>query len=955
MIFSLVFFVVFNTPISAAAIIVERVSVDNSGIQGDAGSIDISISEDGRYVAFNSLASNLVPGDTNGASDAFVYDRQTDVIERVSVDSLGAEASSVVYGGISISSSDGRYVSFSSVATNLVAGDSNGVEDVFVYDRNTDTVERVSLSSAGVQGGGASDLPSISADGRYVAFRSFATNLVAGDTNGKADIFVYDRNTDTIERVSLSSAGAQSNQHSLLPVITSDGRYVAFESTSDNLVPGHTNGQFDIFVYDRNADTIEVVSDDYLGSQSNNVSLNPQVSSDGTYTVFQSFASDIVSDDTNSTIDIFVYDRNTDTTERVSLSSAGVQGNGPSTIPTISQDGRYVSFLSAASNLVSDDTNGVADIFVFDRQTDTIERVNISSSGEEANAISDKNFISGDGQYISYVSSATNLVSDDTNGADDVFVAEIVFNEDPTDISLSPSSISENENSGTNIGNLTATDADAGDTHTFTFSCTTPGADDGSFSISGDLLIAEETFDFETKSSYAICVRATDSENATYDENITITINDLDESSGGGGGGGGPGPSDSGDDPTPDPEPDPTPVPTPDPEPTPDSAPEPIPEPEPAPEPDPLPEPTPEPDPAPGPLDDAGPSEESEPRDSNSPFGDVKGAIEHEFELIKLGLQEETPNDIANTVSVAGVALPTIAFVVAQPAVAANLISIPIRLWNLIPIWLGLRRRKRPWGTVYDSVTKQPLDPVYVSLRSLNGREVATTITDMDGRFGFLVPPGRYKIVARKDNYDFPSKKLGGQQSDQLYGNLYDGSEIEISGEENILIKNVPMDSGSFNWNEFQKSENKQLMKFYSKREIFLAHIAGVAFWGGLVSSLVLLVTGPSTLNYILLGVYAAVFILRLFGVKPKKPGYVSEAGSGFPLSFGLVKVYSKALKKEIAHAIIGKTGKYYVLVPNGEYYVKIEKKIGEDEYKEIYTSETFRVKKGFIGQNFEV
>jgi hypothetical protein len=301
------------------------------------------------------------------------------------------------------------------------------------------------------------------------------------------------------------------------------------------------------------------------------------------------------------------------------------------------------------------------------------------------------------------------------------------------------------------------------------------------------------------------------------------------------------------------------------------------------------------------------------------------------------------------------VALPTVAFVVAQPAVATNLVSIPVRLWNLIPIWLGLRRKKRPWGTVYDSVTKQPLDPVYVSLRNLSGKEVATTITDLDGRFGFLVPPGRYTISAKKDNYEFPSKKLNSTENDRVYGTVYDGQEIEIAGEEDLLIKNLPMDSKNFNWNEFEKARNKQLMKFYSKREIFLANIAGVAFWGGLISSLLLLYTGPSPLNYILLGVYAFVLLLRLCGIKPKKPGYVVESQTGFPLSYGIVRIFSTALNQEIAHAVIGKTGKYYILVANGDYYAKIERKVGEDAYEEVFTSLPFRVKKGFIGNNFTI
>jgi hypothetical protein len=184
---------------------------------------------------------------------------------------------------------------------------------------------------------------------------------------------------------------------------------------------------------------------------------------------------------------------------------------------------------------------------------------------------------------------------------------------------------------------------------------------------------------------------------------------------------------------------------------------------------------------------------------------------------------------------------------------------------------------------------------------------------------------------------------------------LYAGEEIEITGAEDLVIKNIPMDSISFNWNEFTKAENKKLMKFYSKRDVFLAKIASVAFWFGLVLSLFIMFTGPSPLNYILAGIYGVVLILRFLGVKPKKPGVIVEKETGYPLSFGLVKIFSAALQKEVGHAVIGKTGRYYVLVPKGEYYVEIQKKVGEDLYQSAYKSGPFEAKKGFIGRNFEV
>jgi TolB protein len=183
-------------PFESEARNIERVSVDNSGVEGNDSSLNPSISSDGRYVAFQSYATNLVTGDNNSRYDVFVYDRDTGEIERVSVDNSGVEGN-----GNSLNpsiSSDGRYVAFYSNATNLVAGDNNGSQDVFVYDRDTGEIERVSVDNSGVEGDGGSSYSSISSDGRYVAFYSDATNLVTGDTNTTADVFVSYTVPDTL-------------------------------------------------------------------------------------------------------------------------------------------------------------------------------------------------------------------------------------------------------------------------------------------------------------------------------------------------------------------------------------------------------------------------------------------------------------------------------------------------------------------------------------------------------------------------------------------------------------------------------------------------------------------------------------------------------------------------------------------------------------------------------------
>ena len=324
-------------------------------------------------------------------------------------------------------------------------------------------------------------------------------------------------------------------------------------------------------------------------------------------------------------------------------------------------------------------------------------------------------------------------------------------------------------------------------------------------------------------------------------------------------------------------------------------------------------------------------------KDNNFSLGDILGE-DYEKEI--------------QAIPVVGLALPVLVFMVTQPAVAA---SIPVRIWSFIPTLFGLRRKRRPWGTVYDSVTKQPLDPVHLTLKDEYGKEIATTITDLDGRFGFLVPPGKYKISANKSDYEFPSKKLFGKEKDELYSNLYFNETIELKEEGEVLIKNIPMDATNFNWNEFSKNQNRELMKFYSQTEVFMSHVSNVLFYAGIFTSVVLIFTSPSPINIIVFGIYAVIFILRIFGVKPKKPGNVSEKDTGYPVPLSIMRIFSADLDREISHAVVNKNGKYYSLVPDNNYYVKISEKVGEDEYKEIYTSPEFKVKGGYIGKRFKI
>ncbi len=422
-----------------------RVSVATDSDQGNGVSVDPSVSDDGRYVVFTSLANNLVVGDTNICEwnlpshqclDVFVHDRQTGETTRVSVATSGTQGNSD--SSSPAISADGRYVAFMSFANNLVVGDTNICEsnlpshqcpDVFVHDRQTGETTRISVATDGTQGNRDSYSAALSADGRYVVFESAASNLVSGDTNGQNDVFVHDRETGETERVSVATNGVQGNSGSGTPALSADGRYVAFLSYANNLVVGDTNICFldviscgDIFVHDRETGETERVSVATNGVQGNGDAFGAAISADGRYVAFRSRASNLVGGDTNGLDDIFVHDRQIGQTMRVSVATGGTQGNSGSGTPAISADGRYVAFLSYANNLVVGDTNELDDIFVHDRQTGQTTRVSVATDGGQGNNYSGLPAISADGRYVAFHSAASTLVSSDTNGFPDVFV-----------------------------------------------------------------------------------------------------------------------------------------------------------------------------------------------------------------------------------------------------------------------------------------------------------------------------------------------------------------------------------------------------------------------------------------------------------------------------------------------------------------------------------------------------
>ena len=519
-----------------------RISLNVDGNDANAGSSEPAITPDGRYVAFTSTASDLVEDDGNGQNDVFVHDIQTGSTILATVAFDGGESDN--FSGRPAISSDGRYVAFQSMASNLVADDQNGMgQDVFVRDLVAGTTELVSVDHLAEGSDGQSNFPAISADGHLVAFSSDATNLIADDTNGQSDIFVRDLDTDVTERVSLTFTGAESNGSNTRPWLSSDGRYVSFDSRGNNMLPSGARGivvrdrvtatnvlanttdddvpsasvasdsslsddgryvAFDsssatltveigatdedvfrkdlitgdivmvsptlgrtigyresgtpatnpsisadgrlvaytswdtgvstspgvqaeeVWLRDRDLGTTTELSVSPTGSFVNGSSWGVALSGDGAFAAFISEASDLVPGfDPGGASQVFSRDIVSGTTSPVSVNLSGQPGDGFSQQASISADGRYVAFASDATDLVADDGNGISDVFVRDQVAGTTTRVSIDIGGTDPDGLSYQPAISADGRYVAFSSDATDLVMNDGNGTTDVFVADL--------------------------------------------------------------------------------------------------------------------------------------------------------------------------------------------------------------------------------------------------------------------------------------------------------------------------------------------------------------------------------------------------------------------------------------------------------------------------------------------------------------------------------------------------
>ena len=432
-----------GVPAARAGQSLERVSVPDPStgqVQGNATSEEVSVTPDGRYVAFSSLASNLVPGDTNARKDVFVRDRVAGTTERVSLPdpvTMPAQSQGDGHGSWSGMSDDGCRVVFVSYSANLVPGDLNSDRDVFVRDRCSTPKRTLRVSVPATSGTnpfcilGPSPLAYISGDGRYVSFASYATNLVPGCTQWfMSHVYLRDLQTGTTELVDRSPAGAVSSRWSWGGNLSADGRFVTFSSLGANLVAGDSNGQADVFLRDRQNNTVEIVNRSSSGQQANAESVSSfsgksrVITPDGRYLVFRSLASNLVAGDTNAKWDVFVRDRQAATTERASTTDSGAQANAGNEAAQISADGRYVSFQSQATNLDVRDADTAWDVYVKDRQSGDVDLVSVNEAGQSTNDWVDDPAMSPDGRYVVWADYGTNLIPGDTNGAGDALFAD---------------------------------------------------------------------------------------------------------------------------------------------------------------------------------------------------------------------------------------------------------------------------------------------------------------------------------------------------------------------------------------------------------------------------------------------------------------------------------------------------------------------------------------------------
>jgi Tol biopolymer transport system component len=405
---------------------VKRLSVSGTGEEAQAvspasASINASVSADGSLVVFSSESPNLVAADTNGVSDIFLRTyRDQSSIRRISVRATGEQANGASTAPFIAASGD--WVVFLSKATNLDGG-SGTYDQVFLYSTGQRTVSKVSVNASTEEANGDCSMPTVSSDGRYVAYVSGATNLLPADPSGDQDVYLFDVVSGTTTLMSVNGSGTKGDEGSSTPYLSADGTYLAFNSNATNLVPGDGNGVNDIFIRTiASPASIQRLSVDAAGAEGLGISLFPSLSGDGSYVVFESTAR-LVPEDDNGVSDIYGRSR-TNPASIVLLSSQadGSAASGASEGAHVSPDGSWITFHSFAEDLVPGDSNNVADVFLRPRDdSHRLVRLSVNSQGGQGNGNSLIPAVSNGGQQVVFTSFADNLVANDNNDWPDVF------------------------------------------------------------------------------------------------------------------------------------------------------------------------------------------------------------------------------------------------------------------------------------------------------------------------------------------------------------------------------------------------------------------------------------------------------------------------------------------------------------------------------------------------------
>jgi Tol biopolymer transport system component len=407
-----------------AAVAAAACSTSGNGTTGPApGSFINAISPDGSFVLFTSDSAHMVRHDVNSARDVFLRRLNTGRTTLVSVGARGRQGNGS--SRLAAASADGSLVAFQTLATNLGPVDRNHAADVYVRDLRRRTTTLVSSGARDLPGSGASGRPDISADGRLVAFESDATDLAGGDDDGVTDVFVRDLSGGTSVLVSRGLGGRPPNGASSHAALSADGRYVAFQSDASNLVRGDRNHATDVFVRDLRSGRTSLVSEGPGGRTGNGPSSEPAISGDGGVIVFQSRASNLVGKDPNRAQDVFVRDVRMGRTDLASVTRSGAPADGNSAHAAVSLDGNVVAFDTAATNLLPVDRNGASDVIVRNLTRRRTVAATLTPRGKAADGDSFDPLLSADGSLVAFDSEAGDLVSRDSNGAFDVFVVDL--------------------------------------------------------------------------------------------------------------------------------------------------------------------------------------------------------------------------------------------------------------------------------------------------------------------------------------------------------------------------------------------------------------------------------------------------------------------------------------------------------------------------------------------------